>query len=86
MFWFSGLLNVFRMKMCGHTFESGSGFTTCCPLIELQHGFPEREQHEKTENNTRVKSPLGITNYNIAITIKILAFFFFFVFKSTIAF
>ncbi len=55
--WLLPPAELIRMRMCGRTFGRGSGFTTCCHLIELDQRLSERDKREKTENNMRVKSP-----------------------------
>lgn len=59
-----------RTRMCGRTFGRGSGFTTCCPLIELDQSL-RTGQHEKTENNMCVKSPpFGLQTTTLPLLLK----------------
>lgn len=69
-----------RMRMWGHTFERDFGFTTCCPPIELESEgwswttWKDWKQHACKKKTT----PLWITTCNIAIIVKILVIFQFF--------
>ena len=65
-----------RMRMCGPMFGRGSGFTTCCLLIELTHRLSEGDNTKRLKPCV-YKASLWITNYDIAITFKMLAFFLF---------